>query len=205
MSLSVLFAYCGALLLAAAIPGPGMTSVIARALGSSFAATFPMALGLILGDLIYLTAVVLGLAVVAQTFGTAFMVIKYLGAAYLAWMAYKIWTAGITISDMHEEKQTSSVLTFLSGLFITLGNPKPMLFYIALVPSIVDIQHMTFADYGILVVATTLVLLAVLIPYIALATRIRQLMKQPKPLQILNRIAAGFLAGSAAFIAFRAG
>ena len=204
MSLSVLFAYCAALFVAAVIPGPGMTSVVARALGSSFSATLPMGIGLIVGDLVYLTAVILGLAVVAKTFGTAFLIIKYVGAAYLGWMAYKIWTAGISITDVHAEKQTSSFMTFLSGLFITLGNPKPMLFYVALVPSIVDIQHISLLDYGILVLATSVVLIAVLVPYIALASRIRLLMKQPKPLEILNKTAATFLAGSAMFIALRA-
>ncbi len=204
MNPAVLLTYCGALFVAAAIPGPGMTAVVARALGSSFSATVPMGLGLILGDLFYLTAVILGLSVLAHTFGMAFMVIKFAGAAYLAYLACKLWMAGIAIADLHAGRRSGFAMTFLSGLLITLGNPKTMLFYLALVPSILDLKAITLADFAVLVVATFLVLAVVLVPYILLAARIRLLMKQPKPLRILNRVAASFLAGSAALIAIRA-
>ena len=79
MTLAGFIAYSGALALAAAIPGPGVTALVARALGSGFRSSLFMSLGLILGDLIYLTAVVLGLAIVAQTFGMVFLVIKWAG------------------------------------------------------------------------------------------------------------------------------
>ena len=79
MTLAGFVTYCGALALAAAIPGPGLTALIARALGSGFRSALVMSLGLIAGDLTYLTAVVLGLALVAQTFGMVFLVIKWLG------------------------------------------------------------------------------------------------------------------------------
>ncbi len=52
-------------------------------------------LGLILGDMVYLTAVVLGLAFVAQTFATAFLLVKIAGALYLGYIAWKLWTAGL--------------------------------------------------------------------------------------------------------------
>ncbi len=62
MTLTGFIAYAGALAIAAAIPGPGVTALVARALGSGFRPAFAMSVGLILGDLTYLTAVVLGLA-----------------------------------------------------------------------------------------------------------------------------------------------
>ena len=84
MTLTGFLTYALALGIAAAIPGPGVIALIARALGSGFRPTLPMLFGLALGDVVYLGAAVLGLAYIASTFGTAFMVIKYLGAAYLA-------------------------------------------------------------------------------------------------------------------------
>ncbi|MBN9138630.1 MAG: LysE family transporter, partial [Phyllobacterium sp.] len=65
MTLAGFIAYSGALAIAAAIPGPGLTALIARALGSGFRSALFMSLGLVLGDLTYLTAVVLGLSMVA--------------------------------------------------------------------------------------------------------------------------------------------
>jgi len=203
LNFGILLAYCLALFIAAVIPGPGMTAIAARALGSSFRATLPMGLGLATGDLIYLTAVILGLAVLAQEFGTVFMMIKYAGVLYLGWLAYSLWTAGIRISDIHSTRPRNFATSYLSGLFITLGNPKTMLFYLALVPSILDLASISALDYVILSVATLVVLLAVIVPYILLASRIRMLMKQPSRLRLLNRVAAGFMGGSALLIAAR--
>ncbi|CAN7268112.1 LysE family translocator [Pararhizobium sp. LjRoot255] len=204
MSLATLLAYCGALFIAAAIPGPGMTAIVARALGSGFRETFFMGLGLVLGDLIYLTAVILGLAFVAQTFTTAFMVIKVLGALYLVYIAYKLWTAGLLPQEIQAKRSANMGLSFLSGLLVTLGNPKTMLFYVALVPTLIDLRAIGLDEYAILVGSTFIVLMAVLIPYILLASRARLLLKQPRALKSLNRIAAGILGSTAAYIATRA-
>ncbi|OBZ96917.1 lysine transporter LysE [Pararhizobium polonicum] len=204
MSLATLLAYCTALFIAAVIPGPGMTAIVARALGSGFRETFFMGLGLVLGDLLYLTGVIMGLAFVAQTFTTTFMVIKILGALYLVYIAYKLWTAGLLPQDIQARKSTNMGMSFLSGLLVTLGNPKTMLFYVALVPSLIDLHAIGLNEYAVLVGATFLVLMAVLIPYILLASRARLLLKQPRALKSLNRIAAGIIGTTAAYIATRA-
>ncbi|KRD73067.1 LysE family translocator [Ensifer sp. ENS10] len=204
MTLAALVAYSGALFIAAAIPGPGVTALVARALGSGFRETFFMGLGIVLGDIIYLTAVVLGLALIAQTFTTVFLVVKFAGVLYLGYIAWKLWTAGLLPEDIKAKPSTSPVMSFLSGLLVTLGNPKTMLFYVALVPTLIDIADIGPRDYGLLLTATFLVLLAVLVPYMLLAARARLLLKQPKALRTLNRVAASVLAGTAAYIAVRA-
>src|SRR6478736_6817173 len=107
MTATTLLAYCGALFIAAAIPGPGITAIVARALGAGFRETFFMGLGLVLGDMTYLTAVILGLAFVAQTFGEIFIVIRYAGVAYLAYIAWKLWTAGLLRQDIAARKPSS--------------------------------------------------------------------------------------------------
>ena len=203
MTLAALFAYCGALFIAAAIPGPGITAIVARALGSGFRETFFMGLGLVLGDTIYLTAVILGLAFVAQTFTEVFIVIKIAGALYLGYIAWKLWTAGLLAADIAAKKSNSAGMSFLSGLLVTLGNPKTMLFYVALVPTLIDIGSIGLREYATLVTATFIVLLIVLVPYMLLASRARTFLKKPRALQILNRVAASILATTAAFIAVR--
>ena len=204
MTLASLLAYCGALFIAAAIPGPGITAIVARALGSGFRETFFMGLGLVLGDTIYLTAVVLGLAFVAQTFTEVFLVIKIVGALYLGYIAWKLWTAGLLSTDVVAKKSNGAGMAFLSGLLVTLGNPKTMLFYVALVPTLIDIGNIGLREYAMLLAATFVVLLIVLVPYMLLASRARTFLKKPRALQILNRVAASILAGTAAFIAARA-
>jgi threonine/homoserine/homoserine lactone efflux protein len=203
MTLATLIAYCGALFIAAAIPGPGMTAIVARALGSGFRPTLFMGFGLILGDIVYLTAVILGLALVAKTFATVFLVIKFIGAAYLVYIAYKLWTSGLLSQNVAAETENRAWRSFLSGLLVTLGNPKTMLFYIALVPSLLPLSAIGLVDYLLLIGLTFAVLMAVLIPYILLAAQARHLMKRPSALKLLNRGAAGILAGTAAYIATR--
>ncbi|ACM35246.1 MULTISPECIES: LysE family translocator [Rhizobium/Agrobacterium group] len=204
MTLASLLAYAGALFIAAAIPGPGMTAIVARALGSGFRPTFFMGLGLILGDLCYLTAVILGLAYIAQTFVTPFLIIKFAGTLYLAYIAWKLWTAGLLPQNIEARKSVGVMASFLSGLFVTLGNPKTMLFYVALVPTLIPLEAIGPADYGLLVGTTFVVLMAVLIPYILMAAKARLLLKQPSALKLLNRAAASILAGTAAYIATKA-
>lgn len=203
MTLASLITYAGALFIAAAIPGPGMTAIVARALGSGFRPTFFMGLGLILGDLVYLTAVILGLAILAQNFTTPFLIIKYLGALYLCYIAWKLWTAGLLRQDIQATRGAKGMMAFLSGLLVTLGNPKTMLFYVALVPTLIPLQDIGLRDYAVLVATTFIVLIAVLLPYILLASKARELLKKPRTLQALNRSAAGILAGTAAYIAAR--
>jgi threonine/homoserine/homoserine lactone efflux protein len=205
MTLAGFVAYSGALAIAAAIPGPGLTALIARALGSGFRSALFMSLGLIMGDLTYLTAVVLGLAMVAQTFGTVFLLIKWAGVAYLAYLAWGLWTCGISAEKIVAKKSADGALSaVLSGLAVTLGNPKTMLFYIALTPTLVDLHAITLADYSILAALTVLILLVVLVPYLALAAKARSLLASPRALKRLNCTAAAFMAGAALAIAGRA-
>jgi threonine/homoserine/homoserine lactone efflux protein len=204
MSLAGYLTYSIALFVAAAVPGPGIVALVARALGSGFRATMPMAFGLILGDLAYLTAAVLGLAFVAKTFGLIFLGFKYAGAAYLCYLAYKFWTSGVGIERIEAQKADSSFASFMSGLLVTLGNPKVMVFYLAILPAIVELSTVTANDFVILVLLTATVLLSVLVPYLALATRTRALLQTPNAVKRMSRVAATFLGGAALAIAVRA-
>lgn len=204
MTLAGFIAYSGALAVAAAIPGPGVTALVARALGSGFRSSLFMAFGLVLGDLTYLSAAVLGLAFIAQTFGTVFLIIKWLGVAYLAWLAWSFWRSGITPETVEARKGKGGALTsLLAGLTVTLGNPKTMIFYLALTPTLVDLRTITATDFSILAACTVVVLLIVLVPYLALAAKARWFLQTPRALKALNRTAAGFMAGAAAAIAIR--
>ena len=147
---------------------------------------------------------VLGLAMVAQTFGTVFLVIKWAGVAYLAYLAWGFWTSGISAEKIEAKKSRGgAVSSVVAGLTVTLGNPKTMLFYIALTPTLVDLHTITLADYSILAALTVLVLLVVLVPYLALAAKARGLLASPRALKRLNRTAAAFMAGAALAIAGR--
>ena len=100
MDVAALILFASTLLLAAASPGPGVAALVARVLGRGSRGASAFAAGLILGDLVWLAVAILGLAVVAQTFHEVFLVIKYAGAGYLAYLAYRMWTAPIRPRDV---------------------------------------------------------------------------------------------------------
>lgn len=204
MTLATFLAYGTALFIAAIIPGPGMTAIVARALGGGVRPAVAMGFGLILGDLCYLSAVCLGLAYVAQAFGQVFMIIKILGAAYLLYVAWALWRQGLLPQDIEARSGTDGGGAFLSGLLVTLGNPKTMLFYVALVPTLLPIEAIGVDDYLVLIGLTTLLLQVALVPYIFLATRARVVLKRPAALRVLTRSASGILAGTAAYIGLKA-
>jgi threonine/homoserine/homoserine lactone efflux protein len=97
-----------------------------------------------------------------------------------------------------------AIVSFMSGLTLTLGNPKTMVFYVAITPTIVDIRSVTFAETLVLVAITAAVLLVVLMPYLVLASRARGFLRAPRALRMMNRVAASFMAGAATAIAIRA-
>lgn len=196
--------YAAALAIAAVIPGPGIIALVARALGSGFRATFPMLIGIVIGDVVYLSAAVLGLAWIAAQFGIVFTILKYAGAAYLLWMAIGFWRSGVSAEDIRARSAAGPMASCLAGLLVTLGNPKAIIFYLALLPNLFDLRAVGLQQFGGLVGLTFLVLVVTLTPYIALAGRARLLMQSPRALKFMNRFAALCLGGAAAVIATRA-
>ena len=192
--------YALALAIVAVIPGPGIAASVGTALGSGFRSAFYFMNGLILGDLTYLTFAILGLSAIATMFSGFFVVIKYAGAAYLLWLAWKFWHAGINPNKVNAQKGKNFCSSFITGYAITMGNPKVIIFYMALLPSVVDLTAIGLQDYLILVSLTIFVLYIVVIPYILLATSAKEFLRTPKSLKYLNRSAAGAMAGAAAFI-----
>ena len=84
-----------------------------------------------------------GLAALAQTAHAAFVLVKYVGALYLLYLAYKLWTAPakpFAEPDAAYPAQPPHAL-FLGSLTLTLSNPKPMLFFLALLPTVVPLEH----------------------------------------------------------------
>ena len=197
-----LVAFALAFAVAAATPGPGIAALVARSLGGGFAAALPMIAGLVLGDLVYLSLAVFGLAVAAAKMGAVFLVIHWVGALYLLYMAYRLWTAP-ALEAGAGSGVAGRFRPFLAGLSVTLGNPKVMVFYLALLPNLVDLRRVDAPAFAELAGIVLVVLTAVMLAYAALADRARALIRSPRAARLLNRGAAAVMAGAAASIAAR--
>ncbi len=203
MDSASLIAFTLALVVAVASPGPGIAAVVARALGVGFRDSLPMILGMVLGDLVYLTAAVLGLSAIAQSFGEVFLVIRYAGAAYLLYLAYKLWTAKASAETIAASRADTPARTFLAGLSLTLGNPKVIVFYLALLPTLVDLTRLTPLGFAEIAVTVVIVLSSVATAYAYAAARARRLFHNPSARRILDRTAGTVMAGAAVAVAVK--
>ncbi|HVL73191.1 MAG TPA: LysE family translocator [Beijerinckiaceae bacterium] len=204
MDLAGLLVFATALFVAAASPGPGIAALVARVLGRGTSGALAFTVGLALGDVVWLTIAILGLAAVAQTFGLLFQVIKYSGAAYLLYLGWRLWTAPVVAHAVEPDaRRESAARLFLAGLAVTMGNPKVMVFYLALLPSLLDLARVTVLGYAELVAVTLSVLAVVFAGYIGLAARARRLFTAPRAIRIVNRGTGALMAGAAAAIAAR--
>lgn len=203
MSLSSLSIFALALFVAAGSPGPSIAALVARVLSRGFRDVFPFMLAMWIGEAIWLSLAVFGLAVIAQTFHQAFVVLKWIGVAYLVYLAWKMWTAPAeTAADGLPEKG-SGLRLFAAGMAVTLGNPKIMLFYLALLPTIIDLGSVSMIGWIELTMTMLIVLAVIDVGWGLAAAQARKLLRSPRAVRIANRISAGTMAGAAAAIAAR--
>ncbi|AWP34776.1 LysE family translocator [Pantoea eucalypti] len=189
-----ILSYMAALGLAAAIPGPGMTALVARSVSGGLMTGFTMLAGLILGDLIYLSIAVFGLAVIAHNYTSIFTLINWAASLYLCVLAWQFWChqpQAININQKATKRELASA--WFSGLTITLGNPKTIAFYMAILPLVISLDNVSLQMWGgMLVPLTVFVLLCIGAVFILAALRIRHLLTSEKAQRRLFR-SAGFI------------
>lgn len=204
MTIESLLVFAVALFVAAASPGPGIAAIVARVLGRGTTGALAFTAGVAMGDIVWLTVAVTGLAALASTFQGVFAVVKYAGAAYLLYIAWKLWNAPAEAHELKADRPGEPPgRLFLAGLSVTMGNPKVMVFYLALLPSLIDMTALDGLGYAELVAVTALVLAAVFGGYVALAARARRLFTSPRAIRTVNRTSGVVMAGAAAAIAAR--
>ncbi len=204
MTVASLVLFATALLLAAGTPGPSIAALVARVLARGWRDVAPFITAMWVGEAIWLTMAIAGLAVIAETFQTAFLIVKYAGAAYLLWLAWRMWFTPADAGDGTDiPRRGGSLRMFLAGLTVTLGNPKIMVFYLALLPAIVDLATIGLVDWALLCLTMLVVLAAVDLAYVGLAAKARGLLRSPRAVRIANRISATAMGGAAVAIATR--
>lgn len=203
MSLSMLLIFAGALFIAAGSPGPNIAALVARVLTRGARNVLPFLSGMWIGEAIWLTCAVAGLATIAETFHWAFLAIKWLGVAYLLYLAWKMWFAASDTTEEQLPDEQSPVRLFLAGFTVTMGNPKIMVFYVALLPSIIDLHAVTLYGWAELVATMFVVLVVIDFSWAMLAAKARTFLKSRRAVRIANRTSAATMAGAAVAIAMR--
>lgn len=194
--------FAAALLINSGTPGPSIAALVARVIARGPKDVLPFLAAMWIGEGLWLATAVCGLAVIAAQFHAMFIAIKYCGVAYLVYLAWRMWTdAGAGAADISPRGQPLQM--FLGGFAITLGNPKIMVFYVALLPSIINVEQMGVGSFPALIVTMLAVLICVDLTWVLLAARARAFLKSRRAMIIANRCGAAAMAGAAAAIATR--
>ena len=204
MSHPSLFLFAVVYLAAIATPGPGIAALVARVLANGLVGIVPFILGYVIGDWIWLAFAASGLQVIAKNFAPLFLVVKYAGAAYLMLMAIAMWrkhTEGARVIGERDRRKGRQL--FLSSLTLTIGNPKVIVFFVSILPLVVDLQSMTLPAFAEIFAVCALCLVAVLSGYVLAANGARSLFQSARAMRRINRGAATIMAGAAVAIATR--
>jgi threonine/homoserine/homoserine lactone efflux protein len=194
--------YVGLYAVAVATPGPGMIAIIARALGSGFKSTLPASAGIAAGDLVLMTLSAFGLALVAQAMGHLFLIVKVAGALYLLYLAYRYWTAPVEEGgEVVPESGMGDIRRgFLTYMGLTLGNPKAIAFFVALLPVAINPRTLSWVGYLQLVGATLVVIPTITLGYAAMAARLKKFVASAKARRRINKGAGAVMAGASVLI-----
>lgn len=183
-------------------PGPAVAMVMSRGASIGLTRTLPFIAGLVIGDLFLFLLALLGLSALAAALGPLFLIIKWLGVCYLLYLAYSAWNA--ELSKLEATSTTEAGWkSFGLALILPLGNPKAVGFYVALLPTVMDVSDLSVTTAIQFSMAIIVVWGGVLVFYTALADRGRRYFNDSSMQKWLNRGAAGAMAGAAGTIAFR--
>lgn len=175
MTFSTIVALFSAMVVLAAIPSVSVLAVSTRTATSGFIHGVFTTIGIVVGDIIFIIIAIWGLSLLAETMGSLFVLIKYLGGAYL--MLLGIGLCRSKSKDVEKEKviETSLLSSFLTGLFITLGDQKATLFYLGFFPAFLDLSKVSYFDTSIIIAITTVAVGGVKLGYAFVADRARLL------------------------------
>lgn len=197
MSLDLWLAFSAASLALLLLPGPTILLVLSYALTQGRKVALATVAGVALGDTIAMTASLAGLGAIIKTSATAFLVVKWIGAAYLIWMGFKMLKGARHASagglmDMPSETPRA---VFRHAATVTALNPKSIGFFIAFVPQFIDPAGNIALQMSLMTV--TFVGLASLnaLAFALLADKLRARIMQPAILRGLTRLGGVTLMG----------
>ena len=193
MSFLNMLAFSGAMFLFALSPGPGLFAIISNGLSSGFKNTSFLVIGMVLGDIIFLLLAIFGLSAITSILGEFFIIVKYIGGAYLLYLGYKILTSKEDDTNIEDIKEISWKKNFFAGLFITLSNPKVILFYLGFLPAFINIQTLTYIDIVIVTTLVTIILGGVLLAYAYSASSAKKLFKSKSSKKKMNIVAGSVM------------
>lgn len=206
MSLESAITFFIAMFIFGITPGPGVFAILARAMVQGPKKCISLAAGMVSSDLIYLIFACFGLATIAENWSEVFVVIRYLGAAYLIYLGYKMFKALPQVSDevnsqAKELKESRPMASFVQGFLISTSNPKVILFYISFLPTFIDLTVLKTQDIVLVSVLSSSALISGLMLIAFGAAKLAKTLKTPLAHKRLNQGAGSIMIAAGSYLA----
>lgn len=185
--------YAGALFVLFMTPGPVWVAMLARAMSGGFHAAWPLALGVVVGDVIWPLLAILGVTWVVATFDGFMEVLRWVACGMFLFMGVTILrNADRTIASDSRLTRPGMWAGFVAGVIVIMANPKAILFYMGLLPGFFDLTRLTWPDIAAICFLSLLVPLLGNLTLALFVDRIRAVLASPTALRRTN-ITAGWL------------
>ena len=186
--------YAGALLILFLTPGPVWVALTARALSGGFRAAWPLALGVVVGDVLWPFLAILGVTWIVTVFSGFMTVLRWVAALMFIVMGGLILrNADKTIASDSRLTRPGMWAGFVAGLAVILGNPKAILFYMGVLPGFFDLTALRWPDMVAIALLSAVVPLAGNLVMAAMLGRARRLLTSPGALRRTNIVAGSAL------------
>ena len=200
--LDLLF-HAGAIFLLFATPGPVWVALIARALSGGFHSAWPLALGVVVGDVLWPLVAIFGVSYLVSVYADFMFVLKIIGAIMFVFMGVQLIRKPVKAMEKSDSRLTRPGMWagFVAGLLVILSNPKAILFYMGALPSFFDFRAITVWD---IVAICSISLIVPLVGNVALAAmvdRMRVFLASPEAIRRLNVVSGVLLIGVGLLIA----
>ncbi len=193
VTLTQLGLYAGALAILFLTPGPVWVAMIARTMSGGFNAAWPLALGVVVGDILWPLLAIFGVSYLVSIYADFMTILRYLGALVFFVMGVALLRhANVSLAEDSRLTKPGMWAGFMAGLLVILSNPKAILFYMGILPGFFDISAITWPDIlAICALSMIVPLLGNLILAVSI-DRARRFLDSPTAVRRMN-ISAGIL------------
>ena len=185
-----------------AVPGPVWVALLARSLSGGFASAWPLAAGVVLGDIMWPSIAIFGLSWVVSVYADFLHLLKLIAAVTFGVMGLLLIGKSGAVSGADSWLTRPGRLAgFVTGVAVVIGNPKAILFYMTVLPGFFDLSRLQGWDIVWILAVSGAIPLIGNLGLALFLDRARALLASPERVKLLNRVSGGLLIGVGIVIA----
>lgn len=184
-------------------PGPGMAAIVARAMENGFLSAFLVSMGAITVELLYFTLAYFSFSFIESFIPSLTILLKIIGSAYIFYLAYGAFKKSKILPTTNNKiKKEPYIRDYFTGVTVTLANPLVILFYTALIPTVLDLSTIDIEGLTTALLIIFAVHFVILTAQSLLASQVRVMLSDKMTLQKFNLVSAILLLGVGLYIIF---